>query len=104
MAASLRLLDPQLRPYVDALLTVGRQLGLQPRVTSTRRSRAEQTALYRAWLAGRNPYPVARPGTSDHELGWAVDIVCTDPPQLGEIWKSWGGRWSPRDEVHFAGP
>jgi len=100
----MRGLHPQLRPYVEALLEVARENGLAPRVTSTRRTRREQEALYARWLAGRNPYPVARPGTSDHELGWAVDIVSSDNPWLGSVWKAWGGRWSPSDAVHFAGP
>lgn len=104
MSASLGGLHPYLRPYASALLRVAQENGLAPRVTSVRRSRAEQTALYHRWLAGRNPYPVAPPGTSDHEVGWAFDLVSRDNPWLGRVWNSWGGRWSPRDSVHFAGP
>lgn len=97
-------LDPSFRPYVEQLLQVARNAGFQPRVTSTRRSRREQEALYARWKAGRNPYPVAVPGTSDHERGMAFDLVSLDNAPLGALWKSWGGRWSPSDEVHFAAP
>lgn len=47
-------------------------LGRPVPVVSGLRTRAEQEALW----TGRatNPYPVARPGTSDHERGLAIDV------------------------------
>jgi len=51
-----------------------------------------------------NPYPVAKPGTSAHELGLAVDVWAGDSARtqlLGRTWRAWGGRWSAADEVHF---
>jgi D-alanyl-D-alanine carboxypeptidase/Putative Flp pilus-assembly TadE/G-like len=47
-------------------------LGHPVHVVSGLRTRAEQEALW----DGRhsNPYPVARPGTSDHERGLAIDV------------------------------
>jgi hypothetical protein len=47
-------------------------LGRPVPVVSGLRSRAEQQALWDA--RHTNPYPVARPGTSDHERGLAVDV------------------------------
>jgi hypothetical protein len=47
-------------------------LGRPVHVVSGLRTRAEQEAL---WARRHdNPYPVARPGTSDHERGLAVDV------------------------------
>jgi len=46
-------------------------------------------------------YPVAKPGTSLHEAGLAVDLVSDDNAWLGEVWQYWGGQWSPSDVVHF---
>jgi hypothetical protein len=44
-------------------------------VVSGRRSRAQQEALYAQYLArGKAPPVVARPGTSQHERGRAVDL------------------------------
>lgn len=43
-------------------------------VTSGYRSRAKQEQLYADKLAGRHQGPVAKPGTSDHERGQAIDI------------------------------
>ena len=47
-------------------------LGRPVHVVSGLRSRAEQEALWDR--RHDNPYPVARPGTSDHERGLAVDV------------------------------
>jgi hypothetical protein len=45
------------------------------RVTSGLRSTADQERIYADKLAGRHAGPVAKPGTSDHEKGQAVDIA-----------------------------
>lgn len=79
------------------------------RITSGRRTRAEQASLYRQ--SARSPYPVAPPGKSRHESGLAVDIVF-QPRQFeqvaGEAWESLGGRWGGRfpkyDGIHFEAP
>lgn len=102
MPASLFRLDPRFRPWVQGLLDVGLRYGLNPQVTSTFRSLEEQAQLYREYLAGRHPYPVAPPGESLHNYGLAVDIVSRDNDWLGAVWKSWGGQWSVRDDVHFS--
>lgn len=45
------------------------------RVTSGLRSTERQAQLYADKLAGRHAGPVAKPGTSDHERGQAIDIA-----------------------------
>lgn len=75
------------------------------RVTSARRSSAEQGRLYARWVAGLSKYPVAKPGTSKHERGLAVDIVAKPSVlrRVGEAWERAGGRWGGRfnDDIHF---
>lgn len=75
------------------------------RITSTRRSSALQARLYRRYLAGLHPYPVAPPGKSKHEQGLAWDMVASSAElaRLGRIWESWGGKWGGRfhDPIHF---
>ena len=58
---------------LEALARAGALLGGPVPISSGLRTRAEQEALW----AGRftNPYPVARPGTSAHERGMAVDVA-----------------------------
>lgn len=101
MGRSLFALDPRFRPWAEALVEVARRYGLRPTVTSTYRTIREQQRLYSEYLAGRHPYPVARPGTSLHNYGLAVDLVSSDNAWLGEVWRSWGGQWSPADDVHY---
>ncbi|MET3826569.1 hypothetical protein ABIC16_002262 [Sphingomonas sp. PvP055] len=49
--------------------------GIGGRVTSGLRSTERQAQLYADKLAGRHAGPVAKPGTSDHERGQAVDVA-----------------------------
>ena len=89
---------------IDALIDAASRAGILAHVTSGVRTHAQQVALYRRYLAGINRYPVAVPGTSAHERGLAVDVWAGDSARtqlLGRTWASWGGRWSPADEVHF---
>lgn len=96
-------LDPRLRPLAEAAVSALRAAGYNPQVTSGRRSITSQTRLYRLYLAGRHPYPVARPGTSLHELGLAWDMVTAHPevvgPWLEGAGLTWGGRF--KDPVHY---
>jgi hypothetical protein len=55
-----------------ALATADALLGRPVPVASGLRTRAEQEALWAR--RATNPYPVARPGTSDHERGLAIDV------------------------------
>jgi hypothetical protein len=86
--------------------------GIEIKVTSGKRSTERQAALYAN--RANNPYPVARPGTSKHELGLAVDLVPTGARSsrisvaIGEAGEReglrWGGRFTKRDPVHFELP
>jgi len=80
--------------------------GVRTRITSTFRSRHEQTRL---WEQRKNSLlPAAAPGRSQHEYGLAFDIVAVDPQlqgwlgQLGESFGLiWGGRFARPDPPHF---
>lgn len=82
--------------------------GFRPTVTSARRSRARQAALYRKYLRGEMPYTVLPPGRSQHERGLAFDMVAASPRHLewlGAQWRLWGGHWGgASDPVHFEAP
>lgn len=107
MSADLTALIQPLQPFAQALVNLAGRAGVQPRVTSTLRSRAQQERLYRAFLRGESHYPVAPPGTSAHEFGYAFDMVASTPEDLhdlGTVWQQWGGLWSASDEVHFEYP
>lgn len=102
--ASLGDLRPEIAPYAEYLFSFLEPYGA--RVTSVYRSYSDQLELYRN--RANNPYPVAPPGQSKHELGLAFDI--TAPPEIlawaGQVWESWGGRWGGRftsrpDPIHF---
>jgi hypothetical protein len=100
-------LIPDIQEPARALFLAAGQAGLHPRVTSTVRGRTEQARLYRRYLSGLAKYPVAPPGTSAHEFGFAFDMVCTPLDALSDVgytWVSWGGVWHQADEVHFEYP
>ncbi|MGH9244914.1 MAG: M15 family metallopeptidase [Acidimicrobiales bacterium] len=86
---------------VAALARADELLGRPLPVVSGFRSRAEQERL---WANRRlNPYPVARPGTSDHERGVAVDVPRSFVPVLLTV-ASEAGLCQPlptTDPVHF---
>ena len=100
MSGQLAQLHPQLQPWARWLI------GLWPygQLTSTLRTRAEQTRLYAAYLRGESRFPALPPGSSMHELGRAFDYVAPAAvlEQLGQIWEQVGGRWGgARDPIHF---
>lgn len=116
--ASTRGLQPAFRRYADALLALAREYGPY-RVTSGRRSRAEQVALYQRWLrcpTGPNTcgiFTPAPPGHSQHERGWAIDMAQPGVhpksdeilADIGHWWRSVGGVWGgASDPVHFEAP
>lgn len=103
---SLSGLEPWLRPYAEWLVSAAPYAGARTvRVTSVRRSKAQQQQLYRNYLAGRSSFPAAPPGRSKHEFGLAWDMV-TEPfsalDTLGAWWRQAGGEWSNTDPIHFA--
>lgn len=108
MSLSTAGLQPWLRPYADYLLDTARYNGVRVRITSVRRTRAQQAALYARYLRGESSLPAAPPGRSLHEHGLAFDVVFNDrwennPWQyaLGDFWRRMGGSWSEIDPVHF---
>lgn len=96
-------MDARLAPYAGWLLEVLEYNGIPYTITSVFRSRAKQQQLYDRWIAGINKYPVAKPGTSKHEVGLAMDVTMPGwvYPQLGALWQRMGGFWTAADEIHF---
>ncbi len=104
MGGSLNDLVPELADAARALVDAAGAAGLQPRITSTVRTRSEQGRLYRNYLAGQVGFPVVPPGFSAHEYGWAFDMVVSPMEALADVgytWQQWGGGWSGGDAVHF---
>lgn len=92
-----------LAPEVQAALDEAARLLGVPAVpiTSGWRSTAAQAALYANRAA--NPYPVARPGTSAHERGTAVDVPRAFADRLDAVSARTGlcRPWPETDPVHF---
>jgi hypothetical protein len=76
-------------------------LGRPVTVVSGLRTRSQQEAL---WVRrATNPYPVARPGTSDHERGLAIDVPRADVTDLRRVARA-AGLCQPlpaTDPIHF---
>jgi D-alanyl-D-alanine carboxypeptidase/Putative Flp pilus-assembly TadE/G-like len=76
-------------------------LGRPVTVVSGLRSRSQQEALWER--RATNPYPVARPGTSDHERGLAIDVPRADVADLRRVARA-AGLCQPlpvADPIHF---
>ena len=58
--------------------TLARDFGRNFYITSGLRTHAEQHRLWNS--RANNPFPVARPGTSRHELGRALDVLVDGRP------------------------
>ena len=89
MSGSISALQPDLQPWAQELVNASAAAGLNPRITSTYRSHAQQKALYDRYLRGQQSFPVARPGTSAHEFGWAFDMVTTPFDALADVGYTW---------------
>lgn len=74
VAAWHRGVNVELVRRMEAALADAAAHGIQAHVSSARRTHRQQVALYRRYLAGLNPYPVAPPGHSNHERGLAIDV------------------------------
>ena len=84
-----------------ALARAEQLLGRPITITSGFRSRAEQQRLWENRASNR--YPVAPPGTSRHESGFAIDIPSALVPDLRRIGPT-AGLCSPlpvSDPIHF---
>ena len=90
-------LEPWLKPWAEYLISFFPGV----RVTSGRRTYTEQLHLYLTRWS--NPFPVAPPGQSYHQMGRAWDMVADQATlaRAGALWRSWGGTWSPSDPIHF---
>jgi hypothetical protein len=76
-------------------------LGRPVTVVSGLRTRSQQEALWER--RATNPYPVARPGTSDHERGLAIDVPRADVTDLRRVAPA-AGLCQPlpaTDPIHF---
>src|SRR5260370_40844259 len=107
MGGSITDLVAELQPFASDLVDAAGRAGLQPRLTSTIRTRSEQRRLFNRFLAGQAGYPVAPPGFSAHEDGEAFDLVVAPMEALADVgytWQQWGGGWNPADAVHFELP
>lgn len=100
-------LDPEFRPYAQALLIAAGQMRIATQVTSTRRSRSKQKRLWERYQRGEHKYTVLPPGYSLHEIGLAMDVSAPKEQlrKLGKLWLEAGGTWGgEKDPVHFGAP
>ena len=74
-AASAKPNNNQIGREVDVAEATSIIAGIGGRVTSGYRSNADQRRIYADKLAGRHIGPGAKPGTSDHERGQAIDVA-----------------------------
>lgn len=96
-------LDPKLATIARNLPRVAKSLGFSAKVTSGYRSKKKQTELYINYQNGYSPYPAARPGTSDHEIGMAIDVVTNNQDELVSLLTQAGLYWAgPSDPIHFS--
>jgi hypothetical protein len=88
-------------PLLAAVERADRLLGTPVPIASGLRTRAQQQSLWDRRHS--NPYPVARPGTSNHERGQAVDVPRWFVPRLLAVAGAAGlCQPMPRtDPVHF---
>jgi len=96
-------LDPKLATIAKNLPKVAKSLGFSARVTSGYRSKKKQAELYTNYKNGYSPYPAAYPGTSDHEIGLAIDVVTDNQDALVALLTEAGLFWAgPTDPIHFS--
>jgi peptidoglycan L-alanyl-D-glutamate endopeptidase CwlK len=114
MSRDLADLTPDTRSAVTRLLSFAKSRGLVPRIDYTRRTCAEQAAIYEQGRSTPGSIVTNAQGCgSYHVLGRAIDINigserCKDYEELGRFWESiggvWGGRFALDDCVHFEWP
>jgi len=105
MGSSIFQLEPSTRSAYRRALALLAGEGIDVITTSTRRSRAEQKRLFDLAGEGKSAFPAARPGTSTHEQGIAVDLVpkkAQDLPRVVQVLAIFNFKWAgPGDRVHF---
>ena len=110
-------LHPQVRDKAREFLNKAEKQNIKLRITSARRTYAEQNDLYAQGRSkGGKIVTNAKAGESSHNFGTAIDVVpivngsadwnSTDWNKIGEIGKSlgfaWGGDWTSfKDKPHF---
>lgn len=95
-------LNPRLVKIAKNLPREAKRLGFEAKVTSGFRTRKKQQELWENWQAGASPYPAARPGTSDHERGLAIDVVSNNEKMLVALLTEAGLYWAgDSDPIHF---
>jgi len=99
-------LHPQVRERADLAVAIADYYRVPVTVTSGRRSFADQSRLYKRFLAGQSRFPAAPPGRSAHEHGLAWDSVVE--PRYLDFWdavRQYVGFETRRtDEVHAVVP
>jgi len=105
---NLEALDPSFQGQTTELLTKMREAGMNPYVTSTDRSLAQQAAMRERYLSEGGKYPVAEPGNSFHNFDRAFDVGGLTPDQMAQagamakgMGMGWGGDFSTPDPIHF---
>ncbi len=99
---ALRGMHAALRPAAEYTFELAHYYGIEPRVTSTYRSWADQRRLRARWEAGESRWPANVPGDSAHNFGWAFDSVVPEPQQATwDAIRRWvGWRVPESDYIH----
>lgn len=71
-----KLMSTAIAPRFDRMVAAARAAGIDLTINNAYRSYAEQQRLYQLYLAGRGAV-AAKPGTSNHETGKAIDFSNT---------------------------
>lgn len=95
------ILEPETKEAIlSAAAEYKQTTGKKLTINSARRTNQEQQILWNNRAS--NPNPVAPPGTSNHEKGWAVDIGQRDDPTAKSILEKHGMMWyGSNDPVHY---
>ncbi len=78
-------LNPEFRRRMGNFLTSAKAAGLPAHIIEAYRDRAVQAQYYADKQKGLRPYPVAPPGTSFHEGGFAADTLADDRAQQQKL-------------------